>query len=242
MGKYTPLFDDIVSDYGPITALVYGYVWRMCQLKNGVCHASFQTMADKMNVSRRTVIRHIKSLIEAGLIEDLTPDAGTKPHRYLVTESHQDSDLKSLSSDRESLALVTESHQTSDFKSPKDTIKRLDKETTKMAAGVNPYWEIIPEALRQNGFIQAWADWLNYTVEANLTFTPKQAAAIVPDLAKMGEQRAKAAIEESIKRGWKSIYEPRDAKENGAAPKEKYGIHNLEDWIDSIPTFNEEES
>lgn len=83
----------------------------------GVCWPSYQTIAEACQVSRRTVIRHIKSLEADGFLTiaktydkankknfsnkyQLTLDRGVK--MSLVTESHPPSDTVSVSGDRES--------------------------------------------------------------------------------------------------------------------------------------------
>lgn len=125
MKNYTPIPDDIVSDLGLIAAAVWGRMWRYAQMQDGVCRASLQTIADGLDINRRTVIRCIERLERRGLLRDLTPEAVKTVHKYLVlapqsrvTESldtGQSSDLESLDN------LVTLSHQSSDTKSLDET-------------------------------------------------------------------------------------------------------------------------
>ena len=68
-----------------IPALVYGLVWRYCQMSAGVCRASHDTLAKHVGVSRHTIMRHLESLTNAGYLEDLTPDAKGKAHIYRDT-------------------------------------------------------------------------------------------------------------------------------------------------------------
>lgn len=82
---------------------------------DGLCWPSYQTIAEACQVSRRTVIRHIKSLEEDGYLNitktydkankknfsnryQLTIDRGVK--MSLVTECHHPSDRVSISGDR----------------------------------------------------------------------------------------------------------------------------------------------
>ena len=97
---FTPVIDIAVQDVGLVTAAVYGVMWRYCQMEDGVCRAALSTIADRIGVDRRTVIRHIATLVDAGYIVDTTPDATHVPHIYAdagraritgllgVTESH----------------------------------------------------------------------------------------------------------------------------------------------------------
>ncbi len=82
---WTPVIDALVEELGLIPAAVYGAVWRFCQLEDGVCRASLETIADRVGVDRRTVLRHVKALCEAGYLRDLTPDERARPHRYADT-------------------------------------------------------------------------------------------------------------------------------------------------------------
>lgn len=121
MKKYTPLFDDIVKDFGIVGAAVYGYVWRQCQKEKGVCGASFQTIADDLGLGRITVINHMKRLVEAGQIVDTTPHYDRKPHEYLVQEMYQSSTGDVLASTSNIPELVQEMYQSSTSPVPKDT-------------------------------------------------------------------------------------------------------------------------
>lgn len=82
---FTPLIDSMIDEYGLVTAAVYGIVWRHCQMKDKVCKAAIITIAKKINVSERTVIRHLQKLCSDGYLEDRTPDLKHKPHTYAIT-------------------------------------------------------------------------------------------------------------------------------------------------------------
>ena len=85
IGGFTPLIDSLAELYGIIRAAVYGKVWRYCQMKDGVCRASLETLADGMGVDRSTISRHLAALCEDGYIKDLTPDLRNRPHVYSDT-------------------------------------------------------------------------------------------------------------------------------------------------------------
>ena len=69
---FTPVIDGLVEKYGFMTALVFGVIWRYCQLKDGKCTASQETLANKIGVKRQTFFRHAKLLVENGYLESNT--------------------------------------------------------------------------------------------------------------------------------------------------------------------------
>ena len=79
---WTPLIDEIVQAHGIMVAAVFGRMWRYCQMERGVCDASLEKIADELNISRMTVIRHIEVLVQGGYLIDQTPDLRNKPHTY----------------------------------------------------------------------------------------------------------------------------------------------------------------
>jgi len=145
---FTPLIDVLVDDMGLISAAVYGRVWRYCQGKQGVCCASLRTIAEELDLSSRTVLRHVKALCEHGYLKDLTPDLRNRAHTYKdigqpqvldlaekklstgMTESHTEYDRESQQYDRESQQYDRESQQY-DRESLEDTIKDTIEERIK---------------------------------------------------------------------------------------------------------------
>ena len=131
IGGFTPIIDAVVSEVGFVPAAVFGVVWRFCQLKDGVCNASLDTIAAKLDISTRTALRHIKALCDAGYIEDTTPELRNRPHVYRdtgkagikikiaggVTESHT-TDIIGMT---ESHSTMTESHTHYDRESLEET-------------------------------------------------------------------------------------------------------------------------
>lgn len=138
---FTPLFDDVVSDVGLSDAAVFGKIWRYCQMKDHVCTASQERMAEELGISRRTIMRSIAKLIEHGYIEDRTPnliggthtlvDTGKASMRITVTggvtESHRGCDnLAQLP--------VTKSHSKIVLKKE----LKIEEETTPKPQQTNP--------------------------------------------------------------------------------------------------------
>ncbi len=82
---FTPIIDAIVQELGLMSAVVFGRIWRYCQMEDQVCKASLETIGDGIGVDRATVMRHAKELCEAGYLKDLTPDLRNRPHVYADT-------------------------------------------------------------------------------------------------------------------------------------------------------------
>lgn len=84
-GGWTPVIMSIVEHYDVATSLVFGVIWRYCQLKHGICDASLDTIAATAHVSRSTAKRKLRLLCEQGFVTDLTPSEHHRPHYYQDT-------------------------------------------------------------------------------------------------------------------------------------------------------------
>lgn len=82
---FTPIIDDLARQHGLMRAAVFGRIWRYCQMKDGICRASLETLSDGLGVDRATVMRHAKALAEDGYLEDTTPNLRNQPHIYRDT-------------------------------------------------------------------------------------------------------------------------------------------------------------
>lgn len=82
---FTPVIDSVVQDVGAVTALVFGKVWRYCQMADGICKASQERIADELGMSRATINTHFAKLCNAGYLRDTTPNLLGKPHEYADT-------------------------------------------------------------------------------------------------------------------------------------------------------------
>lgn len=82
---FTPVIDILANELGVITALVYGIVWRYCQMEDGVCKASRERIAQHAGISAKTVKRHLEKLCKSGYLKDTTPDRRNNPHIYANT-------------------------------------------------------------------------------------------------------------------------------------------------------------
>ena len=79
---WTPIIDSMIQDVGLTTAIVFGRMWRYCQMVDGVCRASQDTIADELGISRPTVNKHVEILVNKKYLIDLTPKLNGHPHTY----------------------------------------------------------------------------------------------------------------------------------------------------------------
>lgn len=78
---FTPVIDDLARELGTTTALVFGRVWRYCQMDLGVCTASQTTIANDLDLSRETVNRCLKQLVTAGYLNESEKPGVTKTYQ-----------------------------------------------------------------------------------------------------------------------------------------------------------------
>ncbi len=81
---FTPVIDGLAKELSVITAIVFGVVWRYCQMKDGVCTASYSTISEKAGIGRSTVCKHLKKLVAAGYLsktKDPNPKSTTLTYK-----------------------------------------------------------------------------------------------------------------------------------------------------------------
>jgi len=82
---WTPTIDAVIDDLDLLSSVVFGRVWRYCQMEDGICRATIEKIADGCGLSRRTVERRLEKLCGTGYLKDLTPDRRNAPHVYADT-------------------------------------------------------------------------------------------------------------------------------------------------------------
>ena len=81
---FIPVFEVVLHHYKDyMTALVFGRMWQYCGMKDGVCKATIEKLAQDLEMSTATVMRHIELLEEGGYIYDQTPERRNRPHEYV---------------------------------------------------------------------------------------------------------------------------------------------------------------
>lgn len=88
-GGFTPIPRALSQRYSGNVCLVWGIVWRYCQMSKGYCNASVDRMAEETDGSAKTFRRHLSTLIDAGLVEDKTPDIRNKPHTFCTKKGER---------------------------------------------------------------------------------------------------------------------------------------------------------
>lgn len=82
---FTPCPDVLIERYSHTTALIWGKIWRYCQMPEDVCRAALERIAKELGLSTNTIAKHIGMLEDGGYVKDKTPDLRNKPHVYTDT-------------------------------------------------------------------------------------------------------------------------------------------------------------
>ena len=190
---------------------------------SGVCWPSLERIAGIIGRNERTVRRIIDKLEEGRYIKVTRRRYRGNVYQVLDFPVLDISDVVLDIYDNSVLDTGDTVLDISDTKMSKmsnEQTKNKPTEQTKeqnSAASDSPYWQI-PATLETDDFIRSWHAWLTYVNEKGITLTETQAALALAELEGWGVKRAVGAIQESIKRGWRSIYEPKQGKQaaNGA--------------------------
>ncbi|GAD75003.1 helix-turn-helix domain-containing protein [Vibrio azureus] len=118
---------------------------------NGVCWPSYEYIADMCEVDRRTVMRHIKTLEEMGLVS-VRIRKGEKGNATNVYQLHLGGDKLSPPSDTRSPGVVSQDHHPSDPVSPgishrtshKEPKKNIQKSSAELESCFNRLWAVFP--------------------------------------------------------------------------------------------------
>jgi len=127
MSGFTPAPDVLITEFGFVTALVWGKVWRYCQMSDGICRAKLETLAGQLGMSVRTIIRHIEPLVRAGYLKDITPELKNRPHIYADTGKVRIR-ISVEATMTKSHSTMTESHSRHDRESLEESKVRKNKE------------------------------------------------------------------------------------------------------------------
>lgn len=65
---YTPVIDKVRDECGIIPAVLFGVVWRFCQMDGGKCTASQSTIAERAGISNPSARMHLKTLVQKGYL------------------------------------------------------------------------------------------------------------------------------------------------------------------------------
>jgi len=67
---FVPIIKDLVHEVGFEAAVAFGVVWCYCQMQDGLCRASLDTMANDLGWTRQRLARHIDPLVANGYIDE----------------------------------------------------------------------------------------------------------------------------------------------------------------------------
>lgn len=168
---WTPLIDAIVSELGYMSAMVFGVIWRHCQMKDQICYASHSTLANLVGVSRKTITRHANKLVKAGYLdcENVAGDTvvySDTGKAAITSEITAKVDRKQLKKTSEP---VTLSHRGWDLKSQggvplSPTNKTILKETMNIKNKsekellLDDHFSLMHKALFSDTFTKTWWD------------------------------------------------------------------------------------
>jgi DNA-binding Lrp family transcriptional regulator len=147
LSGFTPAPDVLIRRYGYVTALVWGRVWRYCQMSDSVCRASLEKIAGEIGMSERTVIRHLDALVAGNYLKDKTPELKNKPHVYVDTGKIRIR-ISIEATMTESQPAMTQSQRQGDRESVEESIKKQSKkEKIKEGASAQPKATDFPEVV-----------------------------------------------------------------------------------------------
>lgn len=243
---FTPVLDTIIEKLDILSGMVYGRVWRYCQMEEGKCFASQKKLANDLGVSTKTIERRLKLLVKEKYLVDLTPERRHQTHEYLPTgkagiklSAEAYDKTESPTSKTLSRTSKTESPTKSDLESVKESNKKQNnkpnkKEIKKKGAKRQP---VPPGVGIYRAIVKRYPNKLTYPV------IHKAVGEKPDDLA-----RWKAVIEAWIlkgynphnveglvrvfKEGWKSYQVRKNMKQDSEAERQKYVEGKYADHID----------
>jgi hypothetical protein len=195
---------------------------------NGECFPSHSVLARVTGLSLRTIVRAMKG-IPANELQVIEKGKATGyPSRYRITLDWCHS--VTSTTDRESPVLVTNTTSTGDRESPRTTQELPNEPKPRIRAPRSPSVGCskprkpppapdvpIPTELDTPAFRKAWAEWREYRGQIKKPLKPLSLRKQLEELASWRPERAIAAIEHSIARGYQGIFEPHSR--NGQKPR-----------------------
>ncbi len=80
-----PSYDELLRVMLPTSALLYRLIWRLSRGRECGCRVPLRELACRLRVAPSTVLLHLKALVRAGYIVDLTPHCRPSAHRYVIS-------------------------------------------------------------------------------------------------------------------------------------------------------------
>ena len=205
-----------IADIG-LTAFAVYVVLQMHVNDAGECWPSIQTIAKTIGLSSRAVQYAIGRLCAAGLIVKTERPGRATLYRLTPATSctpSADGDAPDCTIPLQPVAPGGAPSCTTplQLRAPRTIPIEQDSHnnthgTTTKARGKAAAVVEIPEGLDCEEFQEAWARWSKHRKEIRQSLTPSTTAAQLKKLGAWGVTRAVAAIDHSIEKGWKGIFE-----------------------------------
>lgn len=82
-----PPYELLVPLMRPTSALIYRLVWRLSHGPPGgrACRLPLRDIASRLGVAPSTVLLHLRALVRAGYLIDITPRRRPASHLYIVS-------------------------------------------------------------------------------------------------------------------------------------------------------------
>ena len=157
-------------------------------------------------------INHIKTLQRTPLIAEFAD-------HYFTPEMKQRYPIDTLSTPIETPIDTTDTDTDTDTDISRDRVSPDTlSDVSKKSKGRQPE-ESIPDCLKTEAFLKAWADWKAFRTEIKKKLTPTMIRQQFAKLESWGVDTAVEAINTSIANGWQGLFEPK-----GGAPKRQQPV------------------
>lgn len=180
---------------------VFEDFFKLCDHKTGIVDMTRQAISRRLNIPLEQLNKHIK------LLESPDPSSRDQEHegrRIERLDEHRDWGWKILNWEKYE-----------EIKTKSDVARRVSLHRKREQEPIS-----IPASLNTPEFLKAWAEWNQHRVEKKKPQTNLSCQKQLKFLESIGIQRAIAAINFSIEKGWEGIYEQ---KENGAPSRNGNG-------------------
>jgi len=230
--KHMSLVVDHSKTRGPDRAIMLVISRRMNEA--GQCWPGINRIADDAGLDRRCVIRRLKHISASGelLIQRQNHDVQTRGGMQAVNvytlaiNSSKGSGPQPLPSGSKGVADVLKGGGCSGSKGVADVLKGGGPQPPESSLNENKKSSLnqrgghgvvfkIPDSLQTPEFIAAWESWQTHRKEIHKPLTAQSVKMQMKDFTAWGTERAIAAIEYTIKKGWQGIREPNQGDANG---------------------------
>jgi len=198
--------------------------------------------AAELNVSPSKWLRGIQKLVDIGFLKYEANSSWTTLTVCNWDTYQNDADSNEQQADSKRTAGDTTNGQ------PADTIEEGKKERRKEGKKqippksptgghrrktVEPISVAIPDSLNNPEFLSAWSRWQTHRIEIKKALTQTQAETQITEFESWGTERAIAAINFTVMKGWQGLVEP-DERSQSPKPKKEQPIYptpwQLENW------------